>query len=235
MHMKIVSVCALVFLYQNTVLAMAEEESAAEENWRQQIYLLSQNYLLYLPSQYACVCTRFFHRTFSSKTALDESRKTLALKQLLIEVKDQEICAEEIADLVTEMAPFADQFGQSYEQSARMILRPLLSKTKECAICMERPPSEILNPCGHFAVCAICLDDMREHSSSLLCPICKTVIKKAVSRDSHFFHCRACKKAPVEILFVDCGHVSACENCANSDVCPVCNNASEERIKVFFN
>ena len=50
------------------------------------------------------------------------------------------------------------------------------SSTDECAICMTEPKCVIINPCGHFYMCATCGTSV--HS----CPICRGPITSLVNK-----------------------------------------------------
>lgn len=54
---------------------------------------------------------------------------------------------------------------------------------------------------------------------------------KEIEKDSN---CCVCINSAPAIVFIPCGHLCACEECSKKcDVCPVCRNAIDSKIKVF--
>jgi len=53
---------------------------------------------------------------------------------------------------------------------------------EDCVICMDRPHSLIIVPCGHYCLCAVCVSILRQGSEPR-CPICRAPIIKAVTED----------------------------------------------------
>lgn len=57
---------------------------------------------------------------------------------------------------------------------------------EKCVICFDLNKSVIFIPCGHFAACEVCSNSIKGNSNSFdetfTCPICRTVVQKAVDR-----------------------------------------------------
>jgi len=51
-------------------------------------------------------------------------------------------------------------------------------KPHSCLICMDKPPSVVVVPCGHFVFCGECADTSQFHVDK--CPLCKRGISSAV-------------------------------------------------------
>ena len=49
------------------------------------------------------------------------------------------------------------------------------AEPEECAICMDRRPNVLLQPCGHWGFCEPCIQRVRAGSNS--CPICRHTIQ----------------------------------------------------------
>lgn len=46
--------------------------------------------------------------------------------------------------------------------------------------------------------------------------------------------CKVCMDAPVEVVFLPCGHALACQRCAATNECPVCRCRIEGRTRIYF-
>jgi|SRR5579862_364514 Zinc finger, C3HC4 type (RING finger) len=54
---------------------------------------------------------------------------------------------------------------------------------EKCVICFDLNKSVIFIPCGHYATCQSCSSSIKNNSNdSFTCPICRTVVQKAVDR-----------------------------------------------------
>lgn len=51
----------------------------------------------------------------------------------------------------------------------------------ECVVCFENDKTIVFAPCGHYCTCKSCSDAIVNKNNE--CPMCRTIIKIAVSRD----------------------------------------------------
>jgi serine/threonine protein kinase len=54
------------------------------------------------------------------------------------------------------------------------------SKVKECVICMERPVTHILIPCGHPCLCEVCATSQGLSRLRMKCPECRVEFRQAI-------------------------------------------------------
>jgi hypothetical protein len=69
---------------------------------------------------------------------------------------------------------------QIYESPKRST--PLVEKmfgVKECCVCLDVPPTVLVDPCGHLCLCDTCNEILSVLSNQKrLCPVCRTPIDK---------------------------------------------------------
>jgi C3HC4-type zinc finger (RING finger) protein len=68
----------------------------------------------------------------------------------------------------------------SIEQEQEQDVVPKFDPPSECMVCMSRPPSTIVHPCGHCVVCEECSSDMNKENSihKSICILCRQPITK---------------------------------------------------------
>ncbi len=63
--------------------------------------------------------------------------------------------------------------------SLRAEVRQLKAKNEEltlvCRVCLDAPPSVLLQPCKHLCVCAVCLEEL-EARRHVKCPVCRSEV-----------------------------------------------------------
>lgn len=207
-----------------------------ELDWRAPLIPLAATYKDYLPVQYACLCTKFVHKWLSTETRKDELRKLVGLEQLIDHLKEKELGAQEIYNLIKqEIGPFKDTFGKNFFATCEKILLPHLPisspEAAQCSICFDALVTHILTPCGHAPCCNTCLEQINPK----ICPFCRQGFSEEVPLNDVRAHkiCSGCLKAEPNILFLECKHLLFCEECS-SDFCPMCNKKDQQSIKVFL-
>ena len=67
------------------------------------------------------------------------------------------------------------------------------------------------------------------------CSGCRSFSKEVEIENNTRMQCKVCLSADVGVVFLPCGHLLVCTNCAPSlDTCPVCRRKINETIKVFM-
>ena len=62
----------------------------------------------------------------------------------------------------------------------------------------------------------------------------KDELKKKVEALEEANVCKICMDKQAAVVFLDCGHLVCCENCANLvRMCPACRGVISKRVKVF--
>ena len=53
---------------------------------------------------------------------------------------------------------------------------------KECIVCMANPISHALSPCGHYALCGDCVNELKlnENGNNRPCPVCQQKVNKVI-------------------------------------------------------
>ena len=77
-----------------------------------------------------------------------------------------------------------------------------------------------------------CYDKLKSESENLKV---KNQELEARLEDAHL--CRVCMEAEICFVFIPCGHICTCENCAlNGDLknCPICRAKITKRMKTFL-
>lgn len=226
--MKIILFATWFSVYMSFAWGMNDETRENEGNWRGQLKPLCENYQRYLPNQYICVCTKFFHNLFNTNVVKDEKTKNDQLEEIISHIDEKNWDAQTMADFLSvRMSPFNDDFGKSFAICASKILEPYVEKWQECFICCDRDANLVYVPCGHLASCENC---GRQVSS---CPICKQIPTSVIEfKGTRPGSCFTCKQAKPKMLFVECQHLVLCEQC-DAKQCPVCEEARDIIIKVF--
>lgn len=206
-----------------------------ELNWRAPLIPLAATYKNYLPVQYACLCTKFFHKWFDTEMRKDELRKLVALDTLIDRLEEGKLDIQEIHSLIKQdIGPFKDTFGKNFFDACEKILLPhfphCTPQSAQCSICFDALVTHILMPCGHAPCCETCLKKIDPKS----CPICRQEFSDEVplKEIQAYKTCSGCLKAEPNILFLECKHVLFCEECRR-DLCPICNKKGPS-IKVFL-
>ena len=65
--------------------------------------------------------------------------------------------------------------GGSTEAAAESAAPPQPENLRECAVCLEGPPTWVIGPCGHAVLCDVCADHPKfsPRTKGSVCPICK--------------------------------------------------------------
>lgn len=233
--MKIVLFSILFTVYANCAWSMQEESVDKNDTWREQLKPLCENYKRYLPNQYACLCTKAYHYLVSSRLRLDEVNKSSQLNAIITHIDEKDWDAESVDIFIREeMAPFNDEFGKSFATCVSKILKPYVPRRPECVVCFERDVEVVFLPCGHLVSCEACSDLIESKKiESALCPICKAKQQGVVKLKGKWHElCVKCGEAKPEIFYINCGHRASCEEC-DDDKCPICEEASDKKIRVY--
>ncbi|MCA9507997.1 MAG: RING-HC finger protein [Myxococcales bacterium] len=206
-----------------------------KENIKKQLIALAQGYKIYLPNQYACVCTKYLHKVFGSQLRREELRKLVALDNLIerLGTEQDEIITREF---LNDLGPFEDQYAKNFFQNfcdTMELQKEYQLIEPSCSICWEKKPSHILLPCGHMPTCELCIKKIEDGE----CPLCRTKIDQSVpfaEIKTLGPSCIKCKDAQPNILFCDCNHMIECEKC-NDNYCSVCRKECQNFVKVFLN
>jgi hypothetical protein len=102
-----------------------------------------------------------------------------------------------------------------------------------CLVCWEKDRDTVFTPCGHFAYCSECSENIEE------CGICRQVIVEGIQ-----VSCSAPENPDQEMGKCSCGHVRdgivvpcghiCCLSCCDGNWCTVCDSSGEEAVKVFW-
>lgn len=201
------------------------------QDWPNHIKNFASAYEMYLPNQYACLCTKLAHQAFASKTRADELKKLEQLKSLKAMLNEDGVGPQRISAFISnEMAPFLDDYGQNFQKACLELIPPPAPKApRSCSICFEQEPSIIYLPCGHLRVCHDCQAKM-EHLS---CPFCRQEVKKVVDLNEVELHdlCIKCQEKPADIYLPQKKAIEFCETCFNQLAQKADHKA---HIKIFF-
>ena len=97
---------------------------------------------------------------------------------------------------------------------------------------IERENQSLKKPLVYVEKLMDCYDKLKSESENLKV---KNQELEARLEDAHL--CRVCMEAEICFVFIPCGHICTCENCAlNGDLknCPICRAKITKRMKTFL-
>ncbi|XP_047739586.1 E3 ubiquitin-protein ligase mib1 [Hyalella azteca] len=108
----------------------------------------------------------------------------------------------------------------------------------ECMVCSDMKRDVLFGPCGHVATCSVCAPRVKK------CLMCKEPVatrtkvgveclmcKEPVATRTKIEECVVCSDKQACVLFVPCGHMCACTNCATlMKKCVQCRNVIEKTV-----
>ena len=97
---------------------------------------------------------------------------------------------------------------------------------------MEEENESLKKPLVYVEKLMDCYDKLKSESENL-----KVKNQELEARLEDARLCRVCMEAEICFVFIPCGHICTCENCAlNGDLknCPICRAKITKRIKTFL-
>ena len=97
---------------------------------------------------------------------------------------------------------------------------------------IERENQSLKKPLVYVEKLMDCYDKLKSESENL-----KVKNQELEARLEDARLCRVCMEAEICFVFIPCGHICTCENCAlNGDLknCPICRAKITKRIKTFL-
>jgi hypothetical protein len=209
-----------------------EEE---DNSWCKLIIGQCDNYLIYLPAQYSCICTKAFHSYFNTVKKQEQIKKEKNIKLLKLKLEKERCSHLEICNFIFQkIGPFNDEYGKNFSRSCEIILLPKLIRPT-CISCKEEKVCTVFIPCGHAVYCPSCIEKSSEQKALVKCPTCRALVKELLPWASlkKSKHCLTCKVKKPNILYKECMHLAQCSDCAK-DFCPPCKQNRKESYKIFL-
>ena len=112
-----------------------------------------------------------------------EETARLALRQRELELELESTRRDEQERLSRELIERLENGSGEQQADARERLHvEAQDGKKECIVCMANPISHALSPCGHYALCGDCVNELKlnENGNNRPCPVCQQKVNKVI-------------------------------------------------------